>query len=396
MRSPPAPRLSSRSAARQAGQFGALAVTGAATLAGTLGVDLTGGYAPPIGASTAFLSAANVAGQFSSVVNVTAGECLLLQCKLFVQRRKHRGQRAAIRRSGGHPGTRAQSIGGRPAGDRDLDGDEPREHGDHGGLAGRRLPLVGRTRSIPAPFSWPRWPRARPPRWQRIAATRPAPPLPFRWDCRRGATPCWSTPIIDQTQAESNYSNNVRSVGIHGLAAAAGPARHGALRQSGQRPTVRRQPDCAAGTTPTTGLARRRPPSATRCRSSTRRPARPWPRPSFPTTSRSRVLWPQAVPWPSSTRSSCPTARRGWDRSRSPSPTTSTTRSPSSIRTARPRRAIRQPLPRPRPWPPIPTCTPRRWPSIRRASCSPAARSPSIGTTATWAMPRPAGVGTTR
>ena len=93
----------------QAGQFGALAVTGTATLAGTLGVDLTGGFQPGQGASTSFLSAANVAGQFSSVVNVTAGQCLFLQRQLLVHDRERRGHAGSVRRPGGHPGCKGRA-----------------------------------------------------------------------------------------------------------------------------------------------------------------------------------------------------------------------------------------------------------------------------------------------
>ncbi len=57
----------------QAGQFGLLAVTGAATLAGGLGVAIINGYVPAQGASTSFLTAQSVAGSFSSVVNTVPG-----------------------------------------------------------------------------------------------------------------------------------------------------------------------------------------------------------------------------------------------------------------------------------------------------------------------------------
>ncbi len=57
----------------QAGQFGLMAVTGAATLAGALGVDLTGGYQPAQAATTTFLTANSVSGSFGSVSNITPG-----------------------------------------------------------------------------------------------------------------------------------------------------------------------------------------------------------------------------------------------------------------------------------------------------------------------------------
>jgi len=57
----------------QAGQFGILAATGAASLAVTLDVNLTGGFQPNQGTGASFISASSVAGQFSSVVNITLG-----------------------------------------------------------------------------------------------------------------------------------------------------------------------------------------------------------------------------------------------------------------------------------------------------------------------------------
>ena len=56
-----------------AGQFGSIAVTGAAALAGTLGVDLTGGFQPTLNSTTAFLTAPSITGQFGSVVNTVPG-----------------------------------------------------------------------------------------------------------------------------------------------------------------------------------------------------------------------------------------------------------------------------------------------------------------------------------
>ena len=57
----------------QAGQFGLMAVTGSATVAGALGVDLTGGYQPAQAATTTFLTANSVSGSFGTVSNITPG-----------------------------------------------------------------------------------------------------------------------------------------------------------------------------------------------------------------------------------------------------------------------------------------------------------------------------------
>lgn len=54
-----------------AGQFGQLTATGTASLAGTLDVDLTGGFQPGAGDNFTFLSANSVAGQFSSIADIT-------------------------------------------------------------------------------------------------------------------------------------------------------------------------------------------------------------------------------------------------------------------------------------------------------------------------------------
>ncbi len=57
----------------QAAQFGQMAVTGTATLAGALGVGLINAYQPAQGTSASFLTANLVTGAFSSVVNTVPG-----------------------------------------------------------------------------------------------------------------------------------------------------------------------------------------------------------------------------------------------------------------------------------------------------------------------------------
>ena len=55
------------------GVWGLMSATGSATVAGALGVDLTGGYQPAQASSTTFLTATAVTGSFGSVSNITPG-----------------------------------------------------------------------------------------------------------------------------------------------------------------------------------------------------------------------------------------------------------------------------------------------------------------------------------
>ncbi|MGA2255464.1 MAG: phosphatidylinositol-specific phospholipase C domain-containing protein, partial [Thermoguttaceae bacterium] len=57
----------------QSGQYGMLSVIGTAALAGTLEVNLSGGYSPGQDSAVVFLSASSVTGEFTSVENVTQG-----------------------------------------------------------------------------------------------------------------------------------------------------------------------------------------------------------------------------------------------------------------------------------------------------------------------------------
>ena len=224
----------------QAGQFGSLAVTGAATLAGTLGVD----QRIPAGSGGQYFVSIRrqVSGNSAASSTPLRGAPIPSAPTTRPEYRKRRGHRGALRRPGGHPDARPQPIGGRPAGDRDLDGDEPREHGHHGRLARRRVPVGRRTDRCRRHPAWPPSPKATPP----LAANgsyQASASFTVPVGHRREPTPCWSTPIMTSAEPNRRIRNNVRLVSVSGVAAAARPARHRPGRRSVERLAVGRHGD---------------------------------------------------------------------------------------------------------------------------------------------------------
>ena len=82
-----------------------MAVSGTATLAGTLGVSLIDGYQPAQGASTSFLTANAVTGSFGSVVNTIPGNAYAFSADYSAPKAVSVVVTTVpVRRSGGLPG----------------------------------------------------------------------------------------------------------------------------------------------------------------------------------------------------------------------------------------------------------------------------------------------------